>query len=76
MRPRGSIPYVKKIKQISLRHPDHPAPSISVSIGIAQFPEHGNSTEVLLRAADDALYASKLHGRDRITVYSPSGASL
>jgi two-component system cell cycle response regulator len=37
---------------------------ISVSIGIAVFPEHGTTAQQVLDAADDALYAAKNAGRD------------
>jgi two-component system cell cycle response regulator len=37
---------------------------ISVSIGVAVFPEHGVTAEQVLEAADDALYAAKNAGRD------------
>jgi diguanylate cyclase (GGDEF)-like protein len=37
---------------------------ISVSIGIAVFPEHGSTAQQVLDAADDALYAAKNSGRD------------
>ncbi|MFI1991280.1 diguanylate cyclase [Actinoplanes sp. NPDC020271] len=38
--------------------------SISVSIGIAVFPEHGETAQRVLDAADEALYAAKNAGRD------------
>jgi diguanylate cyclase (GGDEF)-like protein len=41
----------------------------SVSIGIAYFPSDGESSEVLLRKADEALYRSKRQGRNRISLY-------
>ena len=37
---------------------------ISVSIGIAVYPEHGRTAQEVLDAADDALYAAKHAGRD------------
>ncbi len=38
--------------------------SVTVSIGVAVYPEHGQSGTQLLEAADDALYAAKAAGRD------------
>jgi two-component system cell cycle response regulator len=38
--------------------------SISVSIGIAIYPEHGGTAQQVVDAADDALYAAKKAGRD------------
>jgi two-component system cell cycle response regulator len=37
---------------------------VSVSIGVAVYPEHGVTAEQVLEAADDALYAAKKAGRD------------
>jgi diguanylate cyclase (GGDEF)-like protein len=39
---------------------------VTVSIGLASFPVHGEDREELLRQADDALYQAKAHGRDRV----------
>jgi diguanylate cyclase (GGDEF)-like protein len=35
------------------------APDVTVSVGVASFPEHAAVTEALVKAADDAMYASK-----------------
>ncbi|HEV8310586.1 MAG TPA: GGDEF domain-containing protein [Methylomirabilota bacterium] len=43
--------------------------SVTVSIGLAAFPEDGKSPEDLERAADEALYESKHAGRNRVTAY-------
>jgi two-component system, cell cycle response regulator len=44
---------------------------LTVSIGVACFPEHATSPEELLRAADEALYEAKLQGRDRVVTAGP-----
>jgi diguanylate cyclase (GGDEF)-like protein len=41
---------------------------ITVSIGIAAYPDHAASPEALFDAADAALYRAKLGGRDRCEV--------
>ncbi|MCL2781985.1 MAG: GGDEF domain-containing protein, partial [Actinomycetia bacterium] len=47
---------------------------LSVSIGLACFPEHGTTVEELLKAADTALYRAKNAGRNRVTVAAgPTG---
>jgi diguanylate cyclase (GGDEF)-like protein/putative nucleotidyltransferase with HDIG domain len=43
---------------------------LTVSFGIATFPLHGQSSEALLRAADQALYAAKRLGRNRTVISS------
>lgn len=45
-------------------------PGITLSAGVAQFPVHGTATTDLLRAADQALYAAKHQGRDRLVISS------
>jgi diguanylate cyclase (GGDEF)-like protein len=44
--------------------------SITVSFGVAMFPENGNNSEELIKAADQALYVSKKTGRNKVTVYN------
>jgi diguanylate cyclase (GGDEF)-like protein/putative nucleotidyltransferase with HDIG domain len=43
---------------------------LTISLGLANFPQHGRGAEDLIRAADQALYAAKELGRDRSVVYS------
>ena len=38
----------------------------TVSIGLAMLPDHGETPEALLQAADRALYRAKAEGRDRV----------
>jgi len=38
--------------------------SVSISQGLAQYPEHGGTVEELIGAADHALYAAKAAGRN------------
>ncbi len=45
-----------------------PPLSISVSIGVASFPAHGNDPEALFAAADRAMYQVKRRGRDGVAV--------
>jgi diguanylate cyclase (GGDEF)-like protein len=48
---------------------DRPMPPVTVSLGIAIYPEHGKTLEELLAASDKALYESKHAGRNRSTLY-------
>lgn len=43
---------------------------VTVSIGLAAFPENAQTRDDLLRIADDTMYASKKSGKNRVTVYS------
>jgi len=42
--------------------------AVTVSIGVASYPEHGVDMDGLIRAADDALYIAKRSGRNRVIV--------
>jgi diguanylate cyclase (GGDEF)-like protein len=43
--------------------------TITISMGIASYPENGADRESVLRAADRAMYAAKQAGRDHILTY-------
>jgi two-component system, cell cycle response regulator len=50
---------------------------VTCSIGVAPFGSAGQAWEQLFKATDEALYASKRGGRNRVTVWTPrlSGAA-
>ena len=43
-----------------------PGGHISVSVGVASWPDHARTVEALVEAADQALYRAKRLGRDRV----------
>ncbi|MDD3269033.1 MAG: GGDEF domain-containing protein, partial [Syntrophomonadaceae bacterium] len=45
---------------------------MTISLGIAVYPEHGLHPEALLKSADHALYHAKQAGRDLVMVAEPS----
>lgn len=49
-----------------------PRPGITVSIGLASFPEDGKSVNELIKNADIALYKAKESGKDRTVFFSIS----
>ncbi len=55
-------------KNLKLKHQGRPLDAVTLSVGVAAFPENGVTAEELLRVADLALYQSKAEGRDRVTV--------
>ena len=52
------------------------AVAITVSLGVAAFPQHGATAGALVRTADEALHAAKGSGRDRTVIYSETLAEL
>jgi diguanylate cyclase (GGDEF)-like protein len=47
--------------------------SITVSCGIACYPEHGQDLTQIMKMADKALYQSKGYGKNRCTIFEPTG---
>ena len=54
----------------SVMAPDSLNP-ITVSVGLAAFPQDGRNSDEIVWAADEALYGSKRAGRNRVTGYPP-----
>jgi diguanylate cyclase (GGDEF)-like protein len=45
---------------------------VSISAGASVFPDHAQTVEALLRAADAALYEAKVLGRSQLAVFTPA----
>lgn len=56
------------IKRIKVDHLGENSPAITLSMGIAMFPDNGSTSQQVLNAADSALYQAKNKGRDCIVV--------
>ncbi|MGE5028233.1 MAG: diguanylate cyclase [Betaproteobacteria bacterium] len=54
--------------EINLEYRGKPLPRVTLSLGVATFPKHGASWLSALRTADEALYAAKQQGRNRVAV--------
>ena len=55
--------------------PNIPTHHITISIGIASFPEDGRDPIQLVEMADSALYRAKRNGRNQICPYRPTATS-
>jgi len=58
------------ITEIQASTGSHPmeVPDVTVSIGVATFPEHASIAESLVKAADDAMYVSKRSVKNMVVV--------
>jgi diguanylate cyclase (GGDEF)-like protein/PAS domain S-box-containing protein len=59
-----------KMKELTILHQGKSMGMLTVSIGVAVFPEHGVSPKELMAGADAALYEAKHRGRDQVSVAS------
>jgi diguanylate cyclase (GGDEF)-like protein len=60
----------QEIEKLPLDYGNRPLGIITVSIGVAAFPDHAEDPDALLRCADEALYQAKNAGRNRVVVYA------
>ncbi|MFN0317629.1 MAG: diguanylate cyclase [Burkholderiales bacterium] len=56
----------QNVRELRLVHGGTPLQQITISGGVATYPEDGEEAEQLIAAADRALYAAKQSGRDRV----------
>ncbi len=57
---------MQRVRRLAVKAGGQALPGITVSLGLAAYPVHGNDRETLLQAADLALYDAKHAGRDRL----------
>jgi diguanylate cyclase (GGDEF)-like protein len=60
------------VHKLTIKHEGKNVGPISVSVGVAMFPENGASGQAVVKAADAALYRAKQSGRNRTVVHSES----
>jgi len=61
-----------EVKSLRLQYKKQSVGQLTVSVGVAAFPEHGSTSAELLKIADQCLYESKASGRDVVTVGASS----
>jgi diguanylate cyclase (GGDEF)-like protein len=69
--------YAERLREAIASHPfphreSQPFQFLSISGGIASFPDHERSIQGVIRLADEALYRAKESGRNRIEVHNPT----
>lgn len=57
-----------RVRAMEIRSNGQPLPAVTISMGLALYPDHGSTPSSMLQAADAALYEAKHAGRDRLKV--------
>jgi diguanylate cyclase (GGDEF)-like protein len=73
---RGAFLVAERLRRAVHRLVAEQPCSLTMSLGVATHPEHGDEAELLLRAAHQALAAAKELGRDRSVIYSQEVSSI
>jgi diguanylate cyclase (GGDEF)-like protein/PAS domain S-box-containing protein len=63
-----------EVKNLRLQYRKQTLGQVTISVGVAAFPQHGSTFLELLKIADQCLYESKARGRDVVTVAIPQEA--
>ncbi len=60
-------------RQMAVQHNREALGNVTVSLGVACYPEHGELPESLLNLADVMLYQAKRNGRDQVAIAGQTG---
>jgi diguanylate cyclase (GGDEF)-like protein len=64
------------VKELKVTHLGRSLGTVTISVGVATFPLHGNLPAQLVAKADGALYQAKKRGRDRVVVADGGDSEL
>ena len=67
---------LEAVRGLEIPHQGHLLPSVTASLGVAEFPTHASDAEGILYAADHALYMAKGSGRDRMVVSGEAAKAI
>lgn len=70
----GARQRAEKIREdagrLRIRHADRDLGAITLSLGVAIFPDHASDAAAIVKAADVALYQAKRGGRNRVVMFA------
>lgn len=74
----GALTAAEKLRRMVEQHPfphreKQPGGCLTISLGVAVYPDHARDAEELLLAADRAMYRAKREGRNRVAMAAPPG---
>ncbi len=65
---RRTVSVCSAVRELRISCGERVVGSVTMSFGVAAFPQHGDAPAVLLKAADGALLRAKMEGRDQVIV--------
>jgi len=63
----------RNLMSFSVEHLGRQLGSVTISAGVAVYPEHGTTEATIVKAADEALYCAKKSGRNRVVAAVATG---
>ena len=78
---QGALRAAERVRERIEEHPfplqeNQPGGNLTVSGGVATWPNDGDDAERLIGCADEALYQAKHGGRNRVCAYSPPDLAM
>jgi diguanylate cyclase (GGDEF)-like protein len=61
------------LMSFKVQHLGRPMGTVTMSAGVAIYPDHGTTEATIVKAADEALYRAKILGRNRIQAAAAKG---
>jgi len=59
---------LESVRQLQVQHSGKSLGFITLSLGVANFPEYGTTVDEVIHAADTALLQAKEQGRNRVII--------
>ncbi|MFU1928734.1 diguanylate cyclase [Bordetella hinzii] len=69
----GAAAFAERLRQAVAQARIEDCSPITLSIGVARYPDHGPDLDTVIKCADKALYDAKEQGRNRVRVMTAQG---
>ncbi len=66
----------ERLREAVERRNDQPGPAVTISLGVASCPENTTQSDLLIAAADAAMYSAKRAGKNRVATAPPPGIAV
>lgn len=69
-----AVQYAERVREVILHgvRLDHNLPGVTLSIGVAVYPNHADTWQRVIKCADEGLYKAKEGGRNQVCVLPPA----